>query len=212
MKNFELKATLLNNLETYGRELIEKALKTSDSYDYDLYIYATDEGDLSLLYEYEIDSKDDIKEILYNFGHNCAEQYQEYKDTHSYLLEIGEIVTEDFERWFENECDLSSDIDTYEEIIQDKIEELFPESEIEKEKQEEQNKNTLHSYVTQNCMDYVKKHGFDFEKNFYTLCDEFAEFLNEEFEVAKLNNKTRKMNQIINHTRNLLIIKDLPLF
>lgn len=208
MKRYELKQILLNNLEEYGREIIEESIRSYGG-NYDLCIYFDEDGNISnghIEDEYNFFRN---YTILYNFKHgNEKEFFMEFEDGHDLLLELDQTEEEDFEKWFENECDLDSTIDIYEEIIQDKIEELFPEEEMKKEKQEEQNKRILHSYIVGNCRNYIENHGFDFEKDFYTLCDEFVEFLYEEFEESKKNNNTKKMNKIIEFVHDVVIIKD----
>lgn len=215
MKRYELKTTLLNELEENGRQIIEDSIRKYDGRGYDLVIcYNEETGKISN--EFIEDEYNFYKEynILLNFG-NCSESdfYADYRDIHYTWLENGDTDIEDFEEWFDEEFCFGDYyfIDTYYEIIENKIEELFPEEEMEKEKQEEQQKKVLHSYIVENFIDFIENHGFDFEKDFYTLCDEVVEFLYEEFEELKKNNKTRKMNKIIEYIQNIIKIKDYPL-
>ena len=187
MKKFELKTTLLNNLEENGRQIIEDSIRKYDGRGYDLVIcYNEETGKISN--EFIEDEYNFYKEytILLNFG-NCSESdfYQDYIDIHDTLLENGETDIKDFEKWFDEECYLGYNIDTYYEIIENKIEELFPEEDMSKKiiendelkillksiikeevkKSEEFSAFWYHSYITEDWEDlYFEIRDSEFEK------------------------------------------------
>lgn len=116
MKNNELKTKLLKNIEKYGRGLIEECIRNSVDSSYDV-LLSFDE-DMNL----KIDESTTNNTILYNFKN--SEYNREFYEIIYKELNKDE---DDFENWFNNECCLDENINTYEEIILEKIEEIFSE-------------------------------------------------------------------------------------
>lgn len=201
MKKYELKTTLLNNLEKNGYELIEKCIRRYGEKDYDLCIYFIKEtGEIES--GYIEDEYNFYREctILCNFGHGDAiEFFMEFKDEHDFLLEKGETDIEDFEEWFENEFDFhdsnNDSLNIYYWIIDERIEELFPESEMEKEKHEEQKILMIKNLLWNEVYLYLKRYykydeDFDFDEDINKLSNQLIEYINNEIEKSE-NNKER---------------------
>lgn len=121
MKNEALKNILLNNLEEFGREKIEDCIRASVYSDDDVnLVFLKNDEKLILFNEEQMNNNDCI--FLYNFGNSQGKWV--YKESHYDFLESGETKTEDFEKWFNNECCLDSEVETIYEIIENKINEI----------------------------------------------------------------------------------------
>lgn len=117
MENKEVKNIIINALEEHGREKIEQGLRMAINSNDDVYLVVKENGTLELFSEEQM--KNNVCIFLLNLGNHEGEW--EYKEIHFDHLEMGLTKTEDFDEWFDNECCLDSEVDTYYEIVEDKI-------------------------------------------------------------------------------------------
>lgn len=131
MKNFELKTTLLNELEENGERVIKEGLQGLLRFSSNQYItieeeYNIKDGNELLCIEIDWEGKG-LEYELYNFGNNSYDSLEKYIILHKELLQNGITEEQDFETWFTTEyiynCD--DEIRTIKEIIENKINELF---------------------------------------------------------------------------------------